>query len=482
MVQEDGVAELKAVLAKDFERLDGMLPHRKLGERAVRFVADGTDDSCLLEIKGMQNNEMVHFVTGQMVARWDSLDALSDAPVAILHRFATLMLVSAQSCGALGGWYGNQIAGPDWLRAYLLTSHCRPYQSLDRPKNRRLYSIGTLRRLNEHAKEPLDGLIESVYASDGYAWRRVWDEMEGRDGLLREEPGRVAAVAARLDADARSRLLADIAKFKLGTLYADLVFAWAVDSAKRLRVAAQAALADMTVEDLLARAARVLESGAATERYEIVLFLKKAAGSLAAPLLEGHLDKESTKRVKDAIAETLGAIQAAPAPTLPEGAFRSIDGTIFQIPPMPDLPPDTPLPAAAMEPLRHAVLAHNAWAEEDNERRKGEKYFHPTRLLDPREIDLFLDVANRTKSIDWVYGDPLGQLLERRAGHRPAYDSTGVDQFFAQPGLTLWHCIRGTVSKYKDRLVFHSHLDASHWVDALLFAPVRRALQGGLDF
>jgi len=475
---------LKDILHKDFERLDVFIPDRKVGERAVRFVVDDTDDSCLLEIAGVQNRELHEFLAGSKTVRWDALDALADAPATTQHRFARLMLAAAQACGALTGWNASRVAGPDWLRAYWLTSQCRPspFGAVGRPKkSSRLYGVATLMGLFEAAKEPLDGLIEYLYGSEGYHWQGGWKEIEGRDALLRDERERVAAVASKLDADARCRLLADIAAYKLGALYGDLVFAWAVDNAKTLRVAAQATLADLPAEDLFARAARVLESGAAAERYEMVLFLKRAAGALAGPLLEAHLEKESTKRVRDAVSEALGSIEARHAPAVPEGAFRTIDGTIFQIPPMPELPPDTPLPATAMEPLRRTMLAHNAWAEEDNARRRGEKYFRPVRMIDEREIGLFLDVVNITKTVDWVYGDALGQLFHRHGGQKPAYDTSGVDEFLAQPALTLWHCMRRIVLQYKDRLEFHSLLDGNHWV-RLLFAPITRALQSGLDF
>jgi hypothetical protein len=57
-----------------------------------------------------------------------------------------------------------------------------------------------------------------------------------------------------------------------------------------------------------------------------------------------------------------------------------------------------------------------------------------------------------------------------------------VDEFLAQPVLTLWHCVRASAYCNTERFEFHSHLDGTYWANGQLFEPVRRALQEGLDF
>src|SRR5262245_28761509 len=126
------------------------------------------------------------------------------------------MLAVAQACGALSSCSADRRVGPEWLRAYLLTWRCRPLQAFKRTSNRKLYSSASLAGMFAAAGEPLDGLIECIYGSDSHFWRGVWHDIEGRRELLRENPARVAGAASNLRGDARCRLLADIATFKLG--------------------------------------------------------------------------------------------------------------------------------------------------------------------------------------------------------------------------------------------------------------------------
>jgi hypothetical protein len=111
--------------------------------------------------------------------------------------------------------------------------------------------------------------------------------------------------------------------------------------------------------------------------------------------------------VRDAIAAALARIGAAPAAyaeVTGQGAdgMRTIDGAVIDIPAVPLPPPDTPLPAEAVAPIRALVEPFNAEMERQNAeqealyRARNWNWFRPQPLIDESTaVDRFFEAYER---------------------------------------------------------------------------------------
>src|SRR5262249_37249306 len=112
-----------AALKADLGRLNEVAPG--LGDRAVRHVADGTDTSVLLEIKGLGSAAVARISANyedlyqqHTALRRRALVDVEEWRPAVLHRFAVLIETMQDAAGQYR--YGNvDPKAPGWLRLLL---------------------------------------------------------------------------------------------------------------------------------------------------------------------------------------------------------------------------------------------------------------------------------------------------------------------------------------------------------------------------
>jgi hypothetical protein len=145
----------------------------------------------------------------------------------------------------------------------------------------------------------------------------------------------------------------------------DRVLRLAADDAKGTREAAMTALTSVERTVLAERASAVLAGASVDARLAAVRVLATIIGPPAAATLDAHAEQETTKKILRAIAEArqafallgAGAERQESAAAIVDDArgYVSIEGTRIEMPPMPALPSDGPLPPEAEQRLRAAI-------------------------------------------------------------------------------------------------------------------------------
>ena len=430
-----------AALKDDLARLNAAAPGA--GDRAVRYVASGTDTSVLLEIKALGSAALAPF--GEHGPNYEDhrrrrRRALVDTEAwrpAVVHRFAVLLDVLWEASGR-GKTDDNS---PRWLTVLMLEVSRITYGTTTEPGVKPFYAIACLEELLAAAGAPKAGLLHYLYEPVYYASRILSHHMDGLADFLVANAGMVADTLPKFHADGRERLLYDLGRLNLaGAPFFDLVFASAIGSSKNVRKAARAVLRDAPHEHLLAKAEAALSSGSTDQRRETVDVLVMLVGAAARDLLTAQLERDKSKPVRDAIAAALARLDAA-LPTEDGEAMRAIDGCPIDVPPMPALPEDTPLPGEALEPVRRLIAPFNAEVARRNMERealykaRGWNWFNPEPGVDEGvAVDRFLALVNGQDNIEQ---NPLQPMLRGETAEAPA-----LKQLFQRPDFTLWHLLR----------------------------------------
>jgi len=482
-------ADLTALEA-DLQRLNAVAPG--LGDRAVRYVAGGTDTSVLIELKGLGSAALapfvetygVRYVQRNEVRRRALVDVEAWRP-AVLHRFAVLIATMQEAAGRHG--YGNvDPKAPSWLRALLeeVNRVTRSgYGHVTEASVKPFYSVPRLCELLAAAGEPKAALLHHLYGPRNYTSDRFSQQVEGLDGYLVENVDLVAATLPHLHADGRERLINDLGRLKIGTgAFFGIVFAGAVGASKTVRKAARAILKEAPAEGLLSKAAETFASGSMDERRETVELLAMLVGAPAQEALAQQIEREKSKAVRDRIAGALariGAAPAVPAETAEQGAdgLHAIDGSMIVIPPVPSFPADTPLPAEALEPIRQQIAPFNAEVARQNTEQKalfaarGWNWFVAQPTIDESSAAArFLALVNGGEG-----ANPLSPMLRNRT-----WDQKAFRDLLSRPDFTLWHLLRLVRAELRNDLTVLSAVDGTF---AMPPGRILRArLEQGLDF
>jgi hypothetical protein len=338
-----------AALEADLGRLSGLAPG--LGDRAVRYVAEGTDTSVLMEINKIgpaalepfTQHHGVRYLERKELRRRALVDVQEWRPT-VLHRFAVLLETMQNRAGRFR--YGKvDPKAPSWLVVLIeeVEQIARFGNGVDpAPAVKRFFSVPRIAELLAAAGEPEAALLHHLYGPSNYATDRFSRQVDGLADYLAANADLVAATLPHLHADGRERLMHDLGRLKIATgAFFDLVFASAVGASKTVRKAARAILQESPADRLLAKAAETLASGSTEERRETVELLAILVGASARETLATHSEGEKSKAVRDAIAGALARIGAAPAAKTSEhdaGGMPAIDGSMIDIPPMPPDP------------------------------------------------------------------------------------------------------------------------------------------------
>jgi hypothetical protein len=430
-----------AALEADLGRLNEVASG--LGDRAVHYVAGGTDTSVLTEIKSLGTAATAPFVTyyGSRRAGRGAYEKRKDLrgrtvvraqawPPAILHRFAVVLetLEGLSKAALLHHLYGPDDAG-------------------------------------DHVHQRRDGLA---------AW-------------LVENVDLVAAALPHLHTDGRERLMRDLGRLKIRVApFFDIVFASAVGPSKAVRKAACAILREAPADRLLGKAAETLASGSTDERRKTVELLAMLVGAPARDTLAAHCEREKSKPVRDAITAALARIGAAPAAKTTEqaaGGMPAIDGSMIEIPSAPPFPADTPMPAEALEPIRDLLASFNATVARSNAEREAYykahnwTWFRPEPFIGETDVDRFLALVNGGKAANGspvCSPNPLRPMMCNKTGeaHQAFRD------LLSRPDFTLWHLLRLVRAEATD--VFRAMMGGVYGIPPGRVLSAR--LEQGLDF
>jgi hypothetical protein len=242
----------------------------------------------------------------------------------------------------------------------------------------------------------------------------------------------------------------------------DRVLRLTADNAKGTREAAMTALTSAERTVLAERASAMLVDASADARLAAVRVLATIVGPPSAAMLEARADNETTKKILQAIAEAkqafalLGASaeqEESSAATVDDTrGYFSVEGTRIEMPPMPPLPSDGPLPPDAEQRLRAAI-------SESVERGRA---FHAERTAagsEPHKKHPFKPPVEPSAAAD-VVAVMLGERDAERRGRAFAvvrfalmYRNQVLDQVWApvgkafaeilaSPQITLRHIVR----------------------------------------
>ena len=251
-----------------------------------------------------------------------------------------------------------------------------------------------------------------------------------------------------------------------------------VASAKTAREAAQAALHGVSREFLADRISNLLETGSAAERSQAAGFAVNVLGDEARPILEKHLDVEKGKRIRDAITAaltTLDLMADDPAPDgepAPWGAaedaggdgYIALDGSAVDLPPMPDLPPDTPLADEAITHLKQAAEIYNEAlrdfkAKSDLKKQPWLDNWDPVNKSRVGDYVAYLH-GKVGRAQTSIYTDGMDTLLYWDPPFK--FDRSHVDAFFNHPDTTIWHLLAGPESERKPGPLLGGHAAEHH--------------------
>jgi hypothetical protein len=496
-----------AALEADLGRLNEVAPG--LGDRAVRYVAGGTDTSVLMEIKGLGAVAMApfHAHPGQYFgAEYEQRQALRRRALvdtqewrpAVLHRFA-ILLETMQNAAGQYRYRKVDPKAPSWL--LLLITEARhvthSYGPVTEPSVSRFHSAQRLNELLAAAGEPKEALLHHLYGPFNYDATNS-THVDGLSGYLVENAQLVTTTVPKLHADGRERLMHDLGRLKIGVEpFFDIVFASAIGSSKAVRKAARAILQETPADRLLGKAAEALASGSTDERRETVELLAMLVGAEARDTLAAHGEREKSKPVRDAIAAALTRIRSAPAAAAKTdtkitaeaaGGMLAIDGSVIDIPPVPPFPADTPLPAEALEPIREQIAPFNALVARQNaehralhEARGWSWSFSPAPGIDESTapVGRFLALVNGWKSVNGLpvrSPNPLSAMMRNRE-----WDQKPFHDLLSRSDVTLWHLLRLVRAEYNDaHTLYFSMLNGTS--DIVPARILRARLEQGLDF
>ena len=183
----------------------------------------------------------------------------------------------------------------------------------------------------------------------------------------------------------------------------------------------------------------MLAEGKTDERRFTVDLIAALASEQAGPILSAHLETEKSKPVRDAITGALARLAAAPVSGADGEGMRAIDGSPIEIPPVPPLPDDTPLPPEALAEIIPMIAPYNAAVEKNNEEQKAFyqarnwSWFRPQPLINEEHgVESFLALVNgqggKRAQDHRSYDGALG-------GQRPEMGSGAVQKAARQPRL-----------------------------------------------
>ncbi len=430
------------LLAADLGKLTKV--QRGFSQRALYWVVDGDDGGFLLELAGQRGGgdalklicaSMYGFYPGserQRGRRRRLLGGLARSQAAVALRLAQVYEAASRPGrqNLTLGWLG----APAWLDVFL-------------QEVRAAYTY------QEGVGAPVAArLIEGMLAADSA------DPALAARGALLADPQDWAAESSRgmftiltdlgetiaRHPEVVREALARPARVKVEALevmrrsrvdpepFLDPLTDLAVGSAKTVRAAAEPLLRDVGDEALDALRSKA-EEGTAGERDHAVRLLWKLDEVAARPFLEERRRQDKSKKVRQTLDQLLAGPAASPA-------AGGADAVSFDLPPVPEIDADAPLPDETRDALRQLCTEWSAAAA--GRYRKGKERGHSYLQRPPTLSRRHADRAFRQLG-NWVRGKP-GKPIELRP--RWGWDGGDFNQriktFIERPELGIVHFAR----------------------------------------
>ena len=442
-----------------------------LAKKIVLFVCTGEGESHLLTLESYAER------AAQAMGLRDQY-ALGDGPTKALRSLfrdsrrwdpddfyrlgRAFAAANAKVTGSEWGMAGSD-KSPAWLRLLAsMPNWMRSYDQFQDDKTGRFgnIDIDTCRAALKVAGETDLALLDIAVDTQFFYYQRqgAKEPMHGLAVYLRDNVDDASALAPQIAAAKRVDLIGLLGRFDLVEAYQTFIMSQAVASAKTVREAAQGALHGVSREFLTERISALFETGTAGERAQAVGLAVSALGQDARPILEKQLEVEKGKRIRDACTtalSTLDLVAEEPAPDAepaPWGeaadaggdGFIALDGSPVDLPPMPDLPADTPLTEEAIAHLKRAVDAYNAALKSYKDKADLKKHpwmdsWQPAGNADVDAYVAYLNGKGKKRPTN-RHRDGLEPIVRWDPPFK--FDKSGVGAFFEDPGTTLWHLLR----------------------------------------
>ncbi|MES2056914.1 MAG: DUF4132 domain-containing protein [Pseudomonadota bacterium] len=335
------------------------------------------------------------------------------------------------------GWYFGSKKSPEWLRQVVTQwlGHGRKDQSLDQ-----LAALAALADLG------LLPVLDILFGNDvgNYRAENCAERFIGVMPWLEARRDAVVAALPALGADQRAEFAAAMGRLKLADTFLEPLAELATGSSKKARESARQALtgadADLLRTHLVARYPQATPA----MRAEMIELTAASLGDQAAGLLAEWKADETAPRVLAAIERAMGSFAptATEASTAgpgdgPEG-YTAVDGSWVATPARPMIAEAAPIPDEVLALLRPAAATFNvklaaAQAEASRERWHWSRQFSK---VGQAQFDMIRKLGESAYQIGNQQNTALGWIRSHEGR------GTGVDAFFDDPRLTLWHSVR----------------------------------------
>jgi len=421
-------------VAKHFERLGKTSPgiDRRLGD----YVASGEAGSALSTIATAN----VKAAWAQRVRSYPPRDESGlFAPGVAWHPTQMRRLgevLSALEAIQYEGWYFGSKKSPEWLRQVVTQwlGHGRKDQSLD--------------RLAELAAETDLGLLpvlDILFGGDAANYRseNCVDRFTEVAPWFEARRDAVLAALPALGADQRAEFAAAMGRLGLVDPFLEPLAELAIGSSKKARASARQALTGASPDLLQTHLAERYPKAAPAARAEMVELAAAALGNRASALLAAWKADEAAPRVIAAIDRMAGSFATAPdivaaGPSDGPDGYVAVDGSWVATPLRPMSAEAAPIPDEVLALLRPAAATFNvklaaAQAEASRERWHWSRQFSH---VGSAQFAMIRKLGESSHKIGNEQNTALGWIRSHEGR------STGVDAFFDDPRLTLWHSVR----------------------------------------
>ncbi|MEG3152194.1 DUF4132 domain-containing protein [Sphingomonas sp. ZT3P38] len=335
------------------------------------------------------------------------------------------------------GWYFGSKKSPEWLRQVVTQwlGHGRKDQSIDQ-----------LAALAAETDLGLLPVLDILFGNDvgNYQSHNSVGRFTGVAPWLEAQRGAVIAALPALGADQRAEFAAAIGRLGLADAFLEPLAELAIGSSKKARESARQALTGADTGMLQAHLAARHPQAAPSARAELVELAAASLGERAAGLLAEWKAGETAPRALAAIERVTGSFAPAAAepgaagPADGPGGYTAVDGSWVATPPRPMIAEVAPITDAMLALLRPAAATFNvklaaAQAEAGRERWHWSRQFSK---VGQSQFDMIRKLGESAYQIGNQQNTALGWIRSQEGR------ASGVDVFFDDPRLSLWHSVR----------------------------------------
>jgi hypothetical protein len=333
-------------------------------------------------------------------------------------------------------WFFGSKKSPEWLRQVVTQwlGRDRKDQSLDR-----------LAALAAETDLGLLPVLDILFSGDAanYHSENCVDRFTAVAPWLQARHGDVVAALTGLGADQRAEFAAAMGRLGLVDPFLERLAEFAIGPSKKARASARQALTGANAELLEVHLAARYPQAPPGARAEMAELAAAALGDRAPALLAAWKAEETAPRVIAAIDRAAGSFASTPdvaaaGPSDGPDGYVAVDASWVATPPRPEVVEASPVPEDALALLRPAAEIFNrklaaAQAEASRERWHWSRQYS---RVGPAQFDMIRKLGESSHKIGNQQNTAMGWIRSNEGRN------AGVDAFFDDPRLTLWHSVR----------------------------------------